>query len=54
MKQIKAPYVFDMEHGIPLNAVQGNQASSHGEREISLFFSSCVENLGYILEFQRG
>ena len=28
--QIKAPYMFGLEYGIALQAVQGNQASSHG------------------------
>ena len=30
IKRIKAPYVFDWEHGIALNAVPGNRASPHG------------------------
>ena len=30
--------------------MQGNRASSHGEGEVSWFFSICVVNLGYILE----
>ena len=54
MKQIKAPYMFDWENGISLNAVQGNRASYHGEGEVSRFFSSCGGNLVYILELQRG
>ena len=29
--QIKAPYVFDGEHGIALHAMQGNWASIHGK-----------------------
>ena len=33
--------------------MQGNQASSPGERYVSWDFSSCGENLGYILELQR-
>ena len=53
-KQIKAPYIFNAEHGIALHAMQGNRASSHGEREVSLFFASCHGNLGYILELPRG
>ena len=34
--------------------MQGNWASSHGEGEVSWFFLSCLRNLGYILELQRG
>ena len=53
IKQIKAPYVFDWEHGITLNAVQGNQASFHGEGDFSWFFSTCGRNLVYILEIRQ-
>ena len=45
IKQIKAPYIFDLEYGIALHAMNGNQASSRGEWEISWFFSSCGGNL---------
>ena len=41
IKQIKAPYMFDGEHGIALYAMQGKRASSHGEGDVSWFFSSC-------------
>ena len=34
-KQIKASYVFDLEHEIALHAMQGNRVSSHGEGNIS-------------------
>ena len=34
--------------------MQGNQASSPGEGYVSWVFSSCSENLGYILELPRG
>ena len=27
IKEIEVPYVFDWEHGTPLHAMQGNQAS---------------------------
>ena len=54
MKQIKAPYVSDMDHGIALHTMQGNRASSHSEGDISCFFPNCGRNLGYILELQRG
>ena len=46
--------MFDWEHGIAVHAMQGNCASSLAEWEVSWFFSSCVENLGYIHELQRG
>ena len=54
IKGIKAPFTFDVEHGIALHAVQGNLASSSGEGEVSWFFSSCGQNLGYILELRQG
>ena len=54
MKQIKAPYVFDVDHGIPLHPMLGNRASSHNKRDVSWFFPNCGRNLGYILELQRG
>ena len=46
--------MFDWEHGIALNVMQGNRASSPDERDVSWEFSSCGRNLGYILELQRG
>ena len=54
IKEIKAPFMCDVQHGIALHAVQGNRASSRGEGEVSWFFSSCGGNLGYILELRRG
>ena len=51
---MKVPYVFDGEHGIALHAMHGNRASSHGEGEVSLYFSCYGRNLRYILELQRG
>ena len=54
MKEVNTPFVFDGEHRIALHAMQGNRASSHGEREISLFFSSCGRNLVYIRELRQG
>ena len=50
VKQIEAPYVSDYENAIALDTNAENQASSHGEGKVSLVFSSCVRNLGYILE----
>ena len=46
--------MFDWENAITLHAMQGNRATSHGEREVSWVFSSCGRNLGYIVEFSRG
>ena len=46
--------MFDWENAIALHAMQGNRASSRGEGEVSLVFSSCDRNLGYILELRRG
>ena len=54
IKQIKAPYMFDGEHGIALPVIQGNRGSSHGEDEVSWFSSRCGGNLEYILELERG
>ena len=45
--------MFDWEHGIALHAMQGNQASSLSEGEVSWIFSSCGGNLGYIYELRR-
>ena len=45
-KQINAPYVFDWEHGIALQAMQGNGASSRSEGEVSLFFPCCSGTWG--------
>ena len=50
IKQMDTPYVFGCKHGIALHAMQENQASFHGNVEVSWFFSSCIGNLGYILE----
>ena len=49
IKEVKAPFIFDGEDGIALNAIQGNRASSRTEQEFSWFFSSCGGKLGYIL-----
>ena len=46
--------MFDWENAIVLHAMQGNQASSLGEGEVSWVFSSCGRHLVYILELQRG
>ena len=54
IKQIEAPYVFDGENAVALDTVQGNQASSRSEGKVSLVYSSCGRNLGYILELWGG
>ena len=54
IKEINAPYMFDLEPGIALQAMQGNWVSSLAEGEVSWFFSSCAGNLGYILKLRRG
>ena len=46
--------MFDWEPGVAVHAMQGNRASSLAEVEVAWFFSSSGENLGYILELQRG
>ena len=37
VKEVKAPFLFDVEHGIALQAMHVNQASSRGEGEVSWF-----------------
>ena len=54
VKKIKAPYLFDGEHGIALPKMQGNRASSRSEGGVSWFFSSCGGSLVYNLELRRG
>ena len=46
--------MFDWENAIALDTVQGNRASSCREGKVSLVFSTCGRNLGYILELRRG
>ena len=46
--------MFDGEHGFALHTMQRNWASSRGEGEVSWFFSSRGDKLGYILELQWG
>ena len=46
--------MFDMEHGLALQAMQENRASAHCEAEVSWFFLSCGGNLGNVLELRRG
>ena len=50
----RGPYVFEWEHVTPQHEMQGNRASSCGEGEVSLVFSSCAWHLVYILELRRG
>ena len=35
IREIEVPYLFDWEHVTPHHAMQGNQASSCGEGEVS-------------------
>ena len=35
IREIAVPYVSDWEHGTPQHEMQGNRASSCGEREVS-------------------
>ena len=46
--------MFEWENAVPLHAMQGNWASSRGEREVSWIFSCCGRYMGYILELRRG
>ena len=46
--------MFDWEHGIALHTMQGIQASSPAEVDVSWDFSSCSRNLGYICELLQG
>ena len=54
IKQIEAPYMFDLENAIALDTMQGNRASSRRDGRVSWVFSSCSRNLRYILELRRG
>ena len=46
--------MFDWELGITLHPMQGIQALTPAEGDVSWHFSSCSKNLGYILELQQG
>ena len=46
--------MFDWENAIALDTKPENRASSRGEGKVSWVFSSCVRNLGYILELRQG
>ena len=46
--------MFDGEPGIALHTIQGNQASSQCEGDVSWLFSSFSGNLGYILNLRPG
>ena len=54
IREIEVPYVFEWEHGTPQHEMRWNRASSCGEGEVSLVFSSCGRHLVYILELRRG
>ena len=53
-KEVKAPTLFDVEHGIALQAMHVNGASSRVEEEVSWFFSSCGCNLGFPQKLRWG
>ena len=53
IKKIEAPYAFDSEYVIALQAMQGNRASSPGEGDVSWDFSSCGRNLGIFASSSR-
>ena len=46
--------MFDLEHGIALHSVHGKWASSRSKGEVSWFFWSCGENLGYNRMLRQG
>ena len=46
--------MFDWEHGIALQPMQGIRALTPPEGDVSWDFSSCSRSLGYILELQQG
>ena len=46
--------MFDWEHGIALQPMQGIRASSPAVVDVSWDLSSCGRNLGYILELEGG
>ena len=46
--------MFDWEHGIALQPVQGICAFTPAEGDDSWGFLSCSRNLGYILELEQG
>ena len=52
IKEVKAPFMIDVEHGISLQAMQVNRGSSRGEGQVSWFFLSCGRNLGFLLELR--
>ena len=53
IKDVKAPFMFAVENGIALYAMQRNRASSSGEGEVSWFFSGYSGNLWYNLKLRQ-
>ena len=49
IKDLKTPFLFELEHEIVLYAMPGHQASSGGKGKVLWFFSSCIGIVGYIL-----
>ena len=54
MKEVRVPFMFNVEHGNARHAVQENRNSSHDEGVVAWCFLSCNGNLGYILELRWG
>ena len=54
IREVKDPFEFDMEHGIFLQTMQENPASSCVVRKHSVFTSSFGSNLRYILQSEWG
>ena len=46
VKQTRAPYMFDWEHGIALDTMQGNRASSVSERGSLIVFLELKREAG--------
>ena len=53
IKELKTPFLFELEHGIVLYALPGDQASSRGEGEVSWFLSNCSGNVGININLWR-
>ena len=46
IKEVKAPFMFDVEYRIALDAMQGNRASSRGKGQVSGLFSFAAGTWG--------
>ena len=54
IKEVKSPFVFDVEDGIALQVMQVNRISSCFQCETSLFYWSCSRKLMVPLGFLQG